>query len=108
MADEEEPYITSIPGEMTGFFMYRGSPCVIYEENGERRGGRFVPPDRFYPIDPTIDDYADLYPGCPIHTTPISQWEFEMQVGLDILDYKHAQEDKSQNDEEGASGADQE
>lgn len=110
MADEnpEDTYITSIPGEMTGFFMFRGSPCVIYEENGERKGGRFEPPDRFYPIDPTIDDYADLIPGISPHTTPLSQWEFEMYVGLDIQEYKQALKDKneSQIEKDGASGAD--
>ncbi len=104
MADEE-PYITSIPGEMTGFFIYRGRPCVIYEENGERKGGRFVPPDRFYPIDPTIDDYADLYAGCPHHTTPISRFDFEIYVALDKQEYERATKDESEK--EGAHGADE-
>lgn len=39
----DDPYITSIPGEMTSFFMYEGRPCVVYEHNGERKGAYFVP-----------------------------------------------------------------
>jgi hypothetical protein len=95
MADEE-PYITSIPGEPLDFFRYKGRPCLVYEENGERKAASFEPPDRFYPVDPWILDWGDI--AGVAYPQPISQYSFELYVQLDRMEYEAQKQAEAEGD----------
>lgn len=82
----EEPYITSIPGKPLDFFLFEGNPCLVYEENSERKAARFEPPDRFYPMDPWILDWGDI--AGVAFPQPISEYSFALRVNLARQEYE--------------------
>jgi len=92
---EDGIYLTELPGEIEGHFIWRGRPMVIYDDHGVSKAAVFVGPDRFYPEDMWYYEWADLVPGQP-YPASTSEWNYESMVEQEIWNYNLAKANAAQ------------
>lgn len=81
-------YLTDLPGEIEGHFIWRGRPMVIYNDHGVSKAAVFVGPDRFYPEDMWYVEWADLAGGP--YPADTSEWNYESMVEQEKYNYSLA------------------
>jgi hypothetical protein len=91
-------FLTELPGEIGGCYIWRGRPMVTYSDNGVSKAAVFVGPDRFYPEDIWYGEWADLAGGP--YPAPTSEWTYEDMVEQEKWNYSHAKANatRSQSD----------
>jgi hypothetical protein len=78
-------YLTELPGEIEGHFIWRGRPMVIYNDHGVSKAAVFVGPNRFYPEDMWYVEWADLAGGP--YPASTSEWNYESMVEREKNNY---------------------
>jgi hypothetical protein len=86
---EKGDFLTELPGEIEGHYIWRGRPMAIYDDHGVSKAAVFVGPNRFYPEDMWYVEWADLVPGQP-YPASTSEWNYESMVEQEIWNYNLA------------------
>ncbi len=85
---DKDVYLTELPGEIDGHYLWRGRPMVTYRDNGVSKAAVFVGPDRFYPEDMWYLEWGDLAGGP--YPASTSEWNYESMVEQERWNYNLA------------------